>query len=601
MKRTQFLLLLPVLFLVQSFQSFGQMTTVWQKQMTGTGFFLNSKVAPDGKVYSVGYFWGKKAVFGNTEIWADTVFDPNVWTTGNADNIESTGFVACQDMNGDFVWARPVTTYCGIDGMTLSHICVDGAGNAVVAGNFYYRHYSPVNGWSASFNSVPFFQIPNDPQGDLLGGSHFAFVLKISPQGDLLWNKVFRSGRNSQNLHLEFVNNTIELLVQHNDTLKVDGAVYCNGLTNGYINEYALLKLTTDGTVISVQNRNFHNLVVPPGPPSGRQGLQRIFIRRLPNLSWALALFDFATYGTMVVDISPDFSTILDTVSFKTRSATAIANNYFNPGPVLVLGDIVQLPDGKRGYIFQFDTRNYGDEKLIWKNDTLDLGIPPTDTSLGTNTNIGNAFLLKTEGTSCIKQVLMLPPVGTYYGLGANQTSTGNFFTIPNYFPSALKQFDRNGNFISSLDLSQAHNSVIESTEFEFGDALIEYGDSKIEKAGNHLYISYGPYLTKVLINEVATTDVSFSGCLSNRTLLTTIQEQELRDVYVFKMDQSIVYHQSSNEDGLYRLVNALGQTISEGDLSGLETRIQSKGQPKGIYMLTIQQKNKQTTHRVMW
>jgi hypothetical protein len=121
-----------------------------------------------------------------------------------------------------------------------------------------------------------------------------------------------------------------------------------------------------------------------------------------------------------------------------------------------------------------------------------------------------------------------------------------------------------------------------------------------MSRSANNLLLPFGPNLYKFTINEIQTSDISFPGCLSNRTLLTSVAKEIEKPAFLFKDGDGVVYNQTEALDGQYQLVNTQGKTMTTGTLSGQETRIKAS-LPSGIYLLKVSTKGKQTTHRVMW
>jgi hypothetical protein len=332
------------------------------------------------------------------------------------------------------------------------------------------------------------------------------------------------------------------------------------------------------------------------------------FVKRLPDNSFVIGFAILAIDTTentkqTLLTLSPDFTVTEDLKFWVVSNHPGILVGH----PWSFINDIIQLPDGKRGYIFTLLGGAAGDEQLIWGSDTLDLGLTPDP--------VGDykAFYLKVEGTSCGKKLTHLPEF-LYMGRAADKTSTGNFFTLaqkhlvymnignPGFLDTAvLYQFDRNGTLLSQFNLGYPYR-VSANVRDPFYGGGVPFNKFVMNQVGNHIYLTCGNHIAKIQVNEVATADESFAGCLSNRTLLTSAKsEVAASSNFVFRTEKGIVFKQTGEEAGQYNLINSQGRMVAKGNLSGDQTEINSTAFSKVIYLLKVTQNDIQKTYRVIW
>ena len=198
---------------------------VWVKGIGGIMFDYATGVDADeaGNVYISG-------------VYQETVdFDPGVGTF----ELTSTGgeevFILKLDVNGDFVWARSIGSPAYEESTAVS---VDGSGNVYVAGYF----------------ETPIDADPGAAEVILnTNGAQDVFVVKLDPNGDLIWAFNFGGSEQDLALSMDAIGTGGVVLAGHfNQTVDFDPGIEVEErISNGQADAY-VLRIGADGEFISV-------------------------------------------------------------------------------------------------------------------------------------------------------------------------------------------------------------------------------------------------------------------------------------------------------------------------------------------------------------
>lgn len=156
----------------------------WIKQFGGKSDEAVSDVTLDaaGNYYLTGYFMGS----GDYALDADP--GPGVYPLSVPSNLANRDiFIIKLDPNGDFLWAKQISSPSGAGNDDATTIKVDSMGNILVAGSYVYVDFDPGPGvqlYTATGNSD-------------------AYVLKLDNDGNFIWVKTFKGTSNKKVMDME--------------------------------------------------------------------------------------------------------------------------------------------------------------------------------------------------------------------------------------------------------------------------------------------------------------------------------------------------------------------------------------------------------------
>ncbi|HPI12040.1 MAG TPA: hypothetical protein PLK63_13445 [Catalimonadaceae bacterium] len=559
------------LFTVSSFLPFflSAQSLDWKTRISGkaepttnnpSAEFKTTAVGPDGRIYSSGYFHGFHAHIGNTILKADSAGFVDYYSDTNffgPPPIPTSLFVACHESNGTLVWAKAITSAPAYDissfllwawpSVSGDKIVFDDQGNLVMAGVYM--------GDTLKYDGVPFEN--NAPE--LV--KFKVVITKISPSGSLIWGRSERPLSNFNNPRvksLQILNGNIEAMV-----FRPDSVVH-----------YTIFRYTGNGTRLPALNYQ----------PQFAGG----------NSSWLTShcslpdgRYLFCSYssimdggnGTSIFSVlNPDFSAVSHhkiSVYIPGQPGNPTSGSGFP-------SSIGTLPDGQISVLLMVinNLTITSDWKLIIDTDTLDIPIQ-------TNTQ---TLMIRMSEPGCMKKVEMLDfsnfgendlsPNGNWVILKGNDNLNFGVDTLPE-----IKMVDRNGSVIQSLPLGN------------LGASPSLYAENALNTV-HHLQWTnggvigcYGSWLFKASLPDPVVADQSFSGCLSNRSLLLANEETLHPDpvACVYESQPGNWEIQGLPANGArYQLMSAQGQTLLSGSTTSVTARFKTASLPVGMYYLHI-------------
>ncbi len=159
-------------------------TIQWIKQFGGGADEVVMDVATDaaGNYYLTGYFMGA----GSLALDADP--GPNVYPLSVPSSFANRDiFIIKLDTNGDFLWAKQMSTPVGAANDDATSIELDSAGNIYLAGSFI----------SVDFDPGPGNQLMNAT------GNSDAFIVKLDNDGNFVWVKTMGGTSNKRIVDME--------------------------------------------------------------------------------------------------------------------------------------------------------------------------------------------------------------------------------------------------------------------------------------------------------------------------------------------------------------------------------------------------------------
>lgn len=205
----------------------------WIKQFGGKSDEAVSDVTLDaaGNYYLTGYFMGS----GDYALDADP--GPAVYPLSVPSTLANRDiFIIKLDPNGDFLWAKQVSSPSGAGNDDATTIKVDSMGNILVAGSYVYVDFDPGAGtelYTATGNSD-------------------AFILKLDNDGNFIWVKTFKGTSNKKVMDMEVdADDNIYLTGRFQGTmdLNADDAATDIRTTAGGLDTF-LVKYTSSGDYV---------------------------------------------------------------------------------------------------------------------------------------------------------------------------------------------------------------------------------------------------------------------------------------------------------------------------------------------------------------
>jgi hypothetical protein len=255
-----------------------------------------------------------------------------------------------------------------------------------------------------------------------------------------------------------------------------------------------------------------------------------------------------------------------------------------SPGPRPVWpSEILPLPQGKYGLVLGTSGVFSGDEQIMIGSDTLFVG------NLTNGPNPSKSIFVKLSDFNCMKKVESIK----HYLSGSNSISpNGNMFSIGisnlSYGSDTclFEQFNRNGELTSGVNLGKT--GYVHYTNFEIQGFISSKFSTQL--VNQDLYIAHGQTIFKLQVEDNATSDESFNGCLSNRTLAlgTEKNKSEKAISYVSKTERGFVFRSNIHENAQYKLINSQGLLIEKGKFSGEEKELKTRHLSTGVYLFQV-------------
>jgi len=561
------------------FPVFGQIK-LWEKQISNYSSnrhlraeYRDFDTGPDGKIYSVGFFRGNRAPFGNMMVFSDSSFikpSPTILP----DFIENS-FISCQSTSGNFEWVKVLNFDLGRSDISAPNgfLATNYANKIVVAPDQSIYCLGMGSGDSLSFQGNRQLALGNS------GTKPQFFVLKLNQNGVFQWIKVFGIDENAppgmSDIDPSFISLAgaeVQVVVAHTPGLKLGSTILQNkGQT--------LIRMDASGNVLGNQQYSFPtNLLNDVEVP--------VLTRKLPDGKWIIGHQAGAMTGlknSYLTILNPDF-----TFNIQIKIGALDANG--QPAVAWPL-DFFRLTSTQNGAFVAISNAS----TILFGGDTL--SIPPGAKSL----------FIKLTDFACMKKVEALDN----YPMAQNAVSTeGNVFTngpvsYPGFggFPadtglSQFRQYNRNGNAISTLEI-QKHSLVSGNNWIVEGIPPSFY---KTKLNSNELLIMQGHTLTKIQIQDPVVSDLSFSACLSNRAIiLSNSGLQQKREWFALKMKEHEISIELQEEgNGTMALFDTKGKTLIKGVLQKGENRFTTYGIPQGIYVLRMSNTNSVKTSKIL-
>ncbi|HOY97564.1 MAG TPA: T9SS type A sorting domain-containing protein, partial [Catalimonadaceae bacterium] len=418
-----------------------------------------------------------------------------------------------------------------------NHLNFDISGNIVVAG--------AIVGDTLSFGGVPF-------EFDTTY-SQRAFVIKISPNGSLLWGRSEIAGspdRYPAARSLRERNGVVE--------------AYFTGADNNPAN-HKMIRTTSAGVALpSVMQASTNTF-------AGVNGLSAHETLSNGRLLYGSLTFQTSPIRSTIIELNSDLTTYKETTADLNNSSTLFPSSFHS------------LADSQQVVILSTNALVTGTNQLIWGNDTLNF-------TANASSSPERSVFVRLSNLDCMKNVGYL----NYVTVGQNVTTPNKNLVLIRETNVEESTADLNLT-IKLLDLNGAEHASL---------ALGNLGRSGGVKDGfmftNRHFLSwqngvvagcYGSWLFKASLPDPVVADQSFAGCLSNRNILSP-NEKTLSgnsQLIVFEKNPGLWDVQSSDGNNAdLEVVSLVGQHLQNIKMKNAYASFSTKGLPPGMYLLRM-------------
>lgn len=508
----------------------------------------STQIGPDGRIYSIGYFGGNRVNFNGTIIKADSLGFRKWRIASGANptaNIPESILVSCHESNGNLAWVKTITTaentafglqsgfgdsYSGRNNLNF-----DSNGNILVGG--------AIVGDTLSFDGVPFeFDITY---------SQRAFVIKISPNGSLLWGRSEIAGSPDRYP-------TARSLRERNGVIEA----YFTGADNNPA-YHRMIRTTSGGAPLpSVVQASVSTF-------AGVNGLSAH-----ENMSNGKVLYGSLTFQTSpirsaIIELNPDLTTSKETTADLNNSSTLVPSSFHT------------MADSQRVVILSTNALVAGSNQLIWGDDTLNI-------TANTSTSAERSVFIRLSNLDCMKKVGYL----NYVTVGQNVTTPNRNIVLLRESTTeetttdpglALKLIDQNGDEQASLALGNLGLSPGVRDGYMFANRhCLSWQNGAV--AG-----CYGKFLFKASLPDPVVAEQSFADCLSNRNILLANEKvlTSNANLKLFEKEPGLWVVQSligNNADLV--VVSLMGQHLQTVKMENGSASFSTKGMSAGMYLL---------------
>lgn len=535
----------------------------------GMAQIRHAAIGPGGRIFSTGYFSSLKSQFGNTTLYSDTLLG-----TGSDGGLLFSAFVACQDSQGTFLWAKRLSA--GINkwlaGVAQSNtgqfIATDSQGNVYVAG-------------SQQSDSLVILNQRVIASSDY---KSYLYLAKLNSSGNLIWIRSFSSSFNfgSPSIgmgwrNLQIRDNKIEGLLVHNGVDYEGTALFPAsniGLGHGRVS------FSESGQFLSGHNFLFSE----PQVSKSEVTLSRF----LPNGKLLISNTVHDSQETRGTYIS-----LLDTL-MQTEKRIWI-KSYHSSRPDISASwifprEIIPLEDGGYGLFMSFGETIEGERKLILNADTLTL--PPY---LLVDNNPTRTVFIRLSPDLCMNRVqvdkrpsdgiMMRTESGNYLSVQMQEGMWG--YNGPVQTTATILLYNVNGTVTDSLPTGLPVSFLPDYPNELYNIRMPSY--QFLQLNGKPLCV-VGSRILQLNLPATSSADSSFAGCLSDRNILLAkhrVEPQETISIAGNPVSDYLCFARPLPAGSQWEIVNTLGQRM-ESVASSSSEKLFVGNLPSGIYQIFI-------------